>query len=506
MSAREAERSSKREHISGKASRLVNRIKGIGKSGRAAADEQIENKREPDNDNFFNRTSSALDSSKGALRHKLRFSLSLRISFNYAGIVLRSLPLHLFIVLLAVALLNVPRIMDTQASARRALSEASLSPGQRITSPVSLPGLWVEAYDEAGIRLLGEIPQAAIGRLLSYDSAHRQVYLKVESDLSQPSGRYRLVYVHSLGSALQMTLLAMGLTLLLSVMHIARFLRRGGSLNQRVLHPIQDIAEAAQNLSGSNLSQRIQVEGQKTELRDLAGVINDMLDRIEASLGSQRRFVSDASHELRTPIAVIQGYVDLLDRWGKDNPEVRDEAISAIKSETAAMKDLVENLLFLARHDNRPAELALEFFDARELVDEVLRETALIAQGKVIASSTMESCILNADRAALKQALRAFVSNAVKYTPTGGRVTLSVRRRDGQCVISVRDSGSGIDSTEMEHIFERFYRADKVRSGGIEGHGLGLAIARIIIAGHGGAIEVRSALGKGSVFSILLPV
>ncbi len=290
----------------------------------------------------------------------------------------------------------------------------------------------------------------------------------------------------------------------LEALRIGILLRRGERISRRALRPITEIAETARKLT--NLSDRIEAHGARGELLDLSVVLNDMLDRIEAAYNTQKQFVSDASHELRTPIAVIQGYADMLDRWGKSDPEVMDEAIAAIRSEAAGMKELVEQLLFIARHDNRTHQYEMIYFDASELVDETFRDTRLIAKEHAIKYGDMHRVIVMGDRAALKQALRIFVDNAVKYTPEGGAITLSCRKEGKICRITVADTGIGVAEEELQRIFDRFYRADQARSGRADGHGLGLSIARIIIRAHGGQIEVQSKKGTGSRFHILLPL
>ena len=295
------------------------------------------------------------------------------------------------------------------------------------------------------------------------------------------------------------------LLLALDALRAARFVFAGRRINAHVLAPIDEITALAQELSVNDLGQRINVEGTKNELKDLAAVINEMLDRIELAYNGQKQFVSDASHELRTPIAVIQGYADLLDRWGKDNPQVRDEAIAAIRSEAQNMKELVEKLLFLARHDKKTLRLKPERFDARDLVEETLRETELIAGARRVQTGRLDAALVQADRGALKQALRILLDNAVKYTPEGGTITLACEAGPDSAALSVSDTGMGISASELNAIFDRFYRADAARSGETPGHGLGLSILKIIVLSSGGKIRVRSALGKGSTFTILLP-
>lgn len=284
------------------------------------------------------------------------------------------------------------------------------------------------------------------------------------------------------------------------------FFRHNQRLNRRVLSPIRDIASLADTLSESNLSNRINIAGTKNELKDLAAVINRMLDRIERSYNSQKQFVSDASHELRTPISVIRGYTDMLKRWGKDDPEVLEEGITAISQETEGMKDLVESLLFLARHDKKTLMMEISSFSPSELISEVQKEEAMVHTDYRFTMEQLEPMEIKADRNMMKQVLRILCDNAVKYSRPDSTVTLSCRKDDsGMCCFSVRDEGQGISAEDLPKIFDRFYRSDKARKSETGGHGLGLSIARIIVIAHNGKIRVRSKPGCGTVFSVLLP-
>ena len=285
------------------------------------------------------------------------------------------------------------------------------------------------------------------------------------------------------------------------------FFRYEKRLNKRVLAPIRDITSMAETLSESNLSNRINIAGTKNELKDLAAVINRMLDRIERSYNSQKQFVSDASHELRTPIAVIRGYTDMLKRWGKDDPEVLEEGIMAISQETDGMKDLVESLLFLARHDKKTVMMEVSEFGTEELVQEVLKEEAMVHSGHHFHLETMDQMQLKADRNMIKQVLRILCDNAVKYSEENTNIYLSCRKNaEGNCSLSVRDEGSGIAAEDLPKIFDRFYRSDKARKSETGGHGLGLSIARIIVVAHNGKIQVRSKPGTGTEFTVILPL
>ncbi len=296
---------------------------------------------------------------------------------------------------------------------------------------------------------------------------------------------------------------------------------------RRILRPIQDLAAAAarlntaahtsrrelEDLAGAldqidagRLDSRIDLSGTQRELRSLAQSINAMLDRVNSAYSAQMRFVSDASHELRTPIAVIQGYAALLDRWGKSDPAALQESIDAIRAEAESMERLVEQLLFLARGDNDSQPVNPEPFDLAALAGEVLREEQLIHPWRAFLPVWEGEVPVHADPALIKQAARILVDNAVKYSPEEGRIWLRVSRGEDYARLTVQDEGAGISQEDLPHIFERFYRADRSRDRRTGGTGLGLAIARWIVERHGGWFEVVSREGVGSRITFVLPL
>ena len=264
------------------------------------------------------------------------------------------------------------------------------------------------------------------------------------------------------------------------------------------------IKGALENIDVSKLDSRIELGSTQEELQGLAAAINEMLDRIRAAYSAQIRFVSDASHELRTPISVIQGYASLLDRWGKNDEKTLQESIDAIRSEAESMKILVEQLLFLARGDNDTIELEPEDINLAELIGEVAQDTRLIDTAHEFRVEGTEA-VVSADRQLIKQAVRIFVDNAVKYTDPGGVITLKSSADEQRVTLSVSDTGVGIPDELLPNIFDRFVRADESRTRSSGGAGLGLSIAKWIVARHGGHIEVISRTGLGTRMSIVLP-
>lgn len=293
--------------------------------------------------------------------------------------------------------------------------------------------------------------------------------------------------------------------LITSFLGIIAAILTGHTITRKMLQPIISITDTAKEISGSDISRRLELTGPEDELTDLARTFNSMLDRLEKAFQGQRQFVSDASHELRTPIAVIQGYANLLDRWGKKEETVRDEAIEAIKKEAENMKLLVESLLFLARGDDEKIIVNKSEFYFNELIEEVIQETLMITDKLKIYDVGLEQLSIVADRELLKQMLRVFVDNSIKYTPPGGELRIGLGRDGNFAVLTVEDTGIGIPEEHLPHIFERFYRVDKARSDK-KGAGLGLAIARWIIEKHQGKVEVISSPGNGTRVVVRLPL
>ncbi len=268
---------------------------------------------------------------------------------------------------------------------------------------------------------------------------------------------------------------------------------------------LHNLAGALKTIDAGQLDKRIAVDSSQNELKDLAQAINDMLNRINQSYESQVRFVSDASHELRTPISVIQGYVGLLDRWGKHDEKTLQESIGAIKGEAENMKALVEQLLFLARGDNETIQLHREVFDCCGVVEEIIKETRLIDSSHDFITELKKPACIEGDRQLIKQAVRILMDNSIKYTPAEEKIIIRVFTAQDMVKIQVQDNGIGIAPEDVPNIFDRFYRSDESRARKTGGSGLGLAIARWIVERHAGFFEVISRLDIGTRTTINLP-
>lgn len=286
----------------------------------------------------------------------------------------------------------------------------------------------------------------------------------------------------------------------------------GALLARAALRPIDKITQTALAISRTeDLSRRLEEGGPADEIGRLTATFNEMLSRLETLFRTQQRFIADVSHELRTPLTTIQGNVDLLRRGVAENAQARNETLAAIEGETARMSRLVDDLLLLARVD-AGVRLELAPVELDTLLLEVYRQARLVGDGVEVRLGHEDQAVVLGDIDRLKQLFLNLVGNALKYTPPGGRVTLSLYNEEEWVRISVTDNGIGIPAEDLEpgpnglpSIFERFYRADPARSRAMGGTGLGLSIVQWIVQAHGGQISVESQVGEGSTFTVRLP-
>jgi signal transduction histidine kinase len=274
----------------------------------------------------------------------------------------------------------------------------------------------------------------------------------------------------------------------------------------RALMPLKAIVETAEHINrADDLSRRIPLQGfEEDEIGSLIQTFNQTLERLETLFTSQQRFLADVSHELRTPLTVIKGNVDLMRRMKK----LDTESLTSIDQEAGRLTRLVGGVLMLAQAESGNLPLNFRPVELDVLVTEVFQEMHIIAGGKVrVHLNEIDQMRVNGDRDRLKQVLINLVANAIQYTPQDGDVFLSLAKVGDQARIICRDSGPGIPSEDLPHIFERFYRAEKSRTRGkATGFGLGLSITKWIVEHHNGHIEVNSKEGQGTTFAIWLPL
>lgn len=272
-----------------------------------------------------------------------------------------------------------------------------------------------------------------------------------------------------------------------------------------VLGLVDDLRRGADAIDAGRLHERLPVKGED-EIAALAQSVNGLIERLERRSDAQARFVADASHELATPVAGIRGYTSILRAWGADDPRVRDEAVDAIDRESRRMARLTGDLLNLL-HADQGLVLKTERFDLNALARQQLALSASRWLDKEIEYIGPDEALLAmvGDPDRVEDVMSILLDNASKYTPIRGTISVTTHRRREAVRFDVEDTGQGIAEEDLAHVFDRFYRSEVSRAAGEGGFGLGLAIAKSIVASMGGEMSVTSVVGQGTVFSVTLP-
>lgn len=375
------------------------------------------------------------------------------------------------------------RVTETRQMSRAALAEhgAELF---RIDDPYGRPLVVSNAAQAAGLRAVNGIVSMNIAgqpmRVITAAVGVNRLTIAIPlRPYEQPLARFGTVVSAAIPIALLIAILG------------------GYWLSGRALQPVDAITREARTITARNLDRRLALPEARDELRLLSETLNGMLDRIETSYKRVAQFTADASHELRSPVALMRTTAEVALRRPRDEEEYRD-ALQQVLREGERLSHLIDDLLLLARSDagtdvleRAPLDLALP-----------LRE-AVARVGRPVRQTLDDGVVIDGSATALQQLFAILLDNAVKYTPDGEEIAVRLHARDGHAVVEVRDRGMGIAAEDLPHVFDRFYRADKARSRG--GAGLGLAIARRIAEAHGGTVDVTSALGEGSTFTVKLP-
>jgi heavy metal sensor kinase len=277
----------------------------------------------------------------------------------------------------------------------------------------------------------------------------------------------------------------------------------GGLIINRALHPVKSVVRTARKISADDLSLRIDAENRGGEIGELIDTFNDMIKRLEISVNRIRQFSGDVSHELRTPLTIIRGEVEVLLRKPRDRKEyVR--TLNSVLEESQRMEKIIDDLLFLSRVEGLDKSKLQKKVNLEEVVADAVesRFHTIKKKGLKLEADKLEPVTINGSRDLLERMAANLVDNAVRYTPSKGRITIELRKQDGRAVLIVRDTGIGIPEKDLPKIFDRFYVVDKSRSKETGGSGLGLSIVKWIADCHGADIRVSSRPGRGSTFTV----
>jgi heavy metal sensor kinase len=272
------------------------------------------------------------------------------------------------------------------------------------------------------------------------------------------------------------------------------------------LDPVIKMRSLAEEIRRGRFGGRINIGVKGKEIEDLVVIFNEMLDGIQRSVEAQKRFTSDVSHEIRSPLTSLRGSIEVALR--KRRPvEEYEEVLRNNLADILRLSRITDNLLFLARADNNMHELRIQWFDLNHLLENTVARFRPKADsaGLSVTEEYQEHIEMRGDTDLLEQGFANLIDNAIKYTPSGGSVQVRAREEDGAMRVVVSDTGIGIPEEDAAHIFDRFYRVNKGRSGKMGGTGLGLAITKWIVTAHGGTIAVKSAVGRGTEFTLVFP-
>lgn len=460
-------------------------------------------------------------------------AIRLRLTLWYGGIMALLLTLFggaLYGILQGSLLSGVDRTLAETASAvqsgvRRQYALTPTFDWQEVVAFPSLdvfatPGIFVQVrYPAGGVAVTSEnlggqqlpaLPAADWSRVLSGTTdlctvTAGTIRLRLRSEPVVVGGRTAAVLqiatsLQAMDDALNRLLVLLlaggGMGLVLAVLG-------GAFLAQQALSPIARVTATARRIAATeDLGERLEYPAVQDEVGRLIRTLNEMLDRLQRLFQGQQRFIADVSHELRTPLAAIRGNLEVLQRGALADPTLLAESLDDIGREVTRLTRMVADLLALARAEagmhveRRPVELD-------GLLLDTYREARHLARGVEVQLAGEDQAQVLGDADRLKQLLLNLVANALEHTPAGGTVSLALCRDAGWACLTVADTGAGIPAEELPHIFDRYYRGQNRRRGGM---GLGLSIARWIAEEHGGRIAVESVVGQGSTFTVWLPL
>lgn len=457
-------------------------------------------------------------------------SVRIRLTLWYAGVLALSLIAFALVIYYAAGNIFHERQDESLRSTAQTVASAyveelaeahSLSKaGEVVLSEITFPNRYVQLTDSAGKPLAASanlagstitIPAAVLADARTRGFSHATINglrvtvvpLSTDQALGYAAVAEPLSVVEAGLRELRRDLFAGVLLVLLLASAGGYFLAR------KSLAPVASMNSQTQRISAENLSARLDVNNSRDELGRLATTINDLLARLENSFKEQQRFIADASHELRTPLAVLRGETEVA--LGKTRTvDEYQQSLSLIQDEAEQLSRIVEDLFILARQPiNTRAALSKERVSLNDAVRDCARAAQVLATQKGVRlklENDSPAIALNGNQELITRLILNLLDNAVKYTPAGGEISLALARENGNAEIVVRDTGIGIPESAQPRVFDRFYRVDKARARAMGGAGLGLSIAQWIVEVHGGEINVASAPGRGSTFTILLPL
>ena len=440
----------------------------------------------------------------------MRWSIGARLTLWYSLVLLAGLALFgagIWVVVTHSLMATIDETLAAQVKGVTTVLQSEYEPGRPEHLREELSE-YAEATPEGNlIEVRDPQGEVVIGSRVATSAAGSSRYRTFSSMVTVQGRNFRVVVATPLAGAVA-TLRRVRLLLLWAAPAVLLIASLGGYwISRRALAPVDAITRAARTIGIENLSQRLEVPAAGDELARLSETWNGMLERLEAAVRRLSQFTADASHELRTPIALIRATAELTLRRERSSETYR-QALRHIIDDSDRTARLIEDLLLLARADAGLPALLLDRVELTPLVRDVCEQGQILARERQLAISTEapeQPVYVDANDPALRRLLLLLVDNAVKYTPAGGHITVSVALDSSGPTVTVRDTGIGIPDAALPHVFERFYRVDESRSREAGGAGLGLSIAQWIAQRHHASLEAESVEGRGSAFRVRFP-
>lgn len=331
-------------------------------------------------------------------------------------------------------------------------------------------------------------------------------YYYIDSSYSvTPQYTVYIQAVKNLDDSLMFMTVLYALLIILMLISLAAIILLGIYGTKRSLKPLIEIADTARDITENNLNVRIKQTGNNDELDQMITSLNQMISQLESAFSVQKQFVSDASHELRMPLTILQGYYDILNTWGKDDPKIQQEAMDSMETEIKNMQTIVDDLLLLTRLENKYYSEQFKRVDLSQSLKKACQECEMIDPDHHYTVTADQSCPVHCNPGLIAQALRAVLDNSIKYTPPGGTIALSCSCEDDLCRVAIADTGIGIPEKDLENVKKRFFRVDSDRSRNTGGIGLGLSIIDSIVTLHKGTLAIESTPNNGTQVIMTFP-
>jgi signal transduction histidine kinase len=280
----------------------------------------------------------------------------------------------------------------------------------------------------------------------------------------------------------------------------------GYLLSSKLLKPLSVITKTMNKIKSAGFKERIPVYTQKDEISELSTIFNEMMDRIDGSFQQQKQFIEDASHELRTPISILEGHLSMLNRWGKKNPDILEESLQASVEEVDKLKNLVLSLLNLSKLEHNRNDTIILPEKISEMIHHIVKDFHMLHEDFQFIEKIKSNNLFGVSEQHFQQILTILLDNAIKYSPTKKEITIETKELEKKFLIEITDNGIGIPKQEIAKVFDRFYRVDKARSREQGGTGLGLAIAKKIVEYYEGEIAIESKEGVGTKVIVIFPL